>query len=477
MIGSGHVNPGTKTVSSPIGSRLGRSGEGPRTRAYEQKRNRPVLVLGQAFFVILTITMAFPIYLRNTQQFTALYVAISLFYVLLAAGITRQIVRPLFPVTIILCIQVWMIICYLAVSPYVVPLPIVGRHLYWPILTILPYFALGSICLIDPSFREKALKILFYFCLINALVGIGQFLRLPGFHALQVFFSPGSMGLDYFGDMPNQYRAVGFTLHPYHLAAQCVFGMAVVGSNLLERKLRPTEVLSLCVFLAATFVAQSRAYYVIGFITVVVIMVLMFRKDKPLFVWGTAAIALAALALVVFFPERLSYGISGQNTIQFGRLDRWRAAANLVQEFPITGIGPSTDLFGNDTLNLPTRRNLLYTENGYRMLAGTAGIPGLLLLLAGLVGSFILAMKAVLKRSNPIFFRRMGFVGALYVASIALALGITNMFEYELLTFLGMCTAAFMVPELRRSGRPKWGTRPLGYGFKNGPAGERPSPQ
>lgn len=467
MIGSGHVNPGTKTVSSPIGSRLGRSGEGPRTRAYEQKRNRPVLVLGQAFFVILTITMAFPIYLRNTQQFTALYVAISLFYVLLAAGITRQIVRPLFPVTIILCIQVWMIICYLAVSPYVVPLPIVGRHLYWPILTILPYFALGSICLIDPSFREKALKILFYFCLINALVGIGQFLRLPGFHALQVFFSPGSMGLDYFGDMPNQYRAVGFTLHPYHLAAQCIFGMAVIGSNLLTRKLRTTEVISLALFLSATFVAQSRAYYATGALTVVVLMVLMFRRDKPLFLWGTAVLALAAMALVVFFPERLSYGISGQNTIQFGRLDRWRAAADLVREFPITGIGPSTDLFGNDTLDLPTRRNLLYTENGYRMLAGTAGIPGLILLIVGLAGSFLLSVKAARDQSKSILYRRMGFVGALYVTSIGVALMITNMFEYELLTFLGICTAAIMIPELGRGNQRDRFKRKLGYGFTN----------
>src|SRR6185503_1126344 len=169
---------------------------------------------------------------------------------------------------------VWNRIAFVIVAPQIVPYGILGRHLYWPILLALPYFVLGSIIILDPSWRTRALKILFWFSFLSALVGIAQFLRVPGFAALQAYYSPLSISRDFFGDVPNLYRAVGLSTHPFILAAQCIFGMELIGSNLLYRKLFPIEIFSFVIFLGALFVAQSRAYYASAVILLIVVLVL-----------------------------------------------------------------------------------------------------------------------------------------------------------------------------------------------------------
>lgn len=446
---------------SALGSHVNRA-----SKTYEQIRNRPILVLGQLLFFILTFALALPLTIRNTQQFTATYILLCAGFTLLAILVSRAFVRPVFPIIILMAIQIWMIICYFLVSPYVVPLPIFGRHLYWPTLVVLPYFVLGSICILDPTWRHKALRILFYFCLVNALVGIGQFFRLPGFSAIQQFYAPTAMAVDFEGNAPNAFRAVGLTLHPYHLAAQCVFGMAVIGSNLLYRRLTKLELWAMAAFMLALFVAQSRAYYLSGGVTVLVLLGLLFYRDKRLFLYSSAVLVVGSFALLTYFNARLDYGLRGQNTIAFGRIDRWQAAARIVQEFPLTGVGPSSDIFGNDRLNLPSRRNLQYTENGYRMLAATGGIPGVALLLAGIIGASIICIRVVIKERRDELQRRMALVGVLYIFSVAVALGITNFFEHELLTFLGVATAAISLPDVGKAFANRR-RRLLGEGFKN----------
>ena len=446
-----------------------------KAEAYQKARNRPILLLGEGLFIMLTLALYLPLTIRNTQQFTALYVLICLFYVLLAIVVSRAFVRPVFPVMILLGIQIWMLVSYVLVAPMTVPLPIVGRHLYWPFLVVLPYFVLGSICILDPSWRQKALKILFYFALINALVGVGQFLRLPGFGAIQQFYSPNALGVDYFGNLPNEFRAVGLTLHPYHLAAQCIFGMAVIGSNLFERKLYPRELVLFVLFLAALFVAQSRAYYAGGGVVLIVLLTLLYKRDKATFVWGVAGLAAAGSILMIWYGTRLEYGLRGRNTIEFGRVDRWQNAANLVKEFPLTGVGPSPEIFGNDKLKLPTRRKLEYTENGYRMMAATGGIPGLLLLIGGLLGSITLGFLVAKKHFRDSLQRRMGLIAALYIVSLVVALGISNMFEHELLTYFGMCTAAISLPDVGKAFASRRTRRKLGEGFANFRATSKPA--
>jgi hypothetical protein len=448
-----------------IGSRLG--GRKMDLATYAQRRNRPVLLLGHGLFFFITMAMLLPLTIRNTQQFTMSYVILSALYALLAIGVSRSFVRPVFPIAILLGLQVWNLVTYLVVSPQVIMFPILGRHLYWPILLVLPYFVLGSIIMLDPGWREKAIRILFWFCMISALVGLAQFLRIPGFHAIQAFYSPTAIAEDFFGNTPNLYRAVGLTLHPYLLAAQCLFGMALIGSNLLYRKIKPWEILSFVIFLSALFVAQSRAYYVSGALTVIVLLVLLYKRDKPMFVASVTSMTLCAVFLMAVFGSRLEYGTKGQGLAESGRLERWAAVAGIVEEFPVTGVGPNTRLFGNDTLKLPNRRNLTYPENGYRMILGTMGVPGLFLLLVGLVGSFVIAVRVATKSFSDTIQRRMGLVGALYVMSIAIAMNITNMFEHELLTFLGVCAVAIGLPDVGKAFQSARTKRKLGHGFAN----------
>jgi O-antigen ligase len=310
--------------------------------------------------------------------------------------------------------------------------------------------------------------------MVSAVIGIAQFLRIPGFAALQAYYSPLSTRLDFWGDAPNLYRAVGLTMHPYVLAAQCIFGMALIGSNLLQRKLFPQEIFSFVIFLGALFVAQSRAYYASALLLLIVVLVLMYRRDKVVFFSSIAAMAVCGILIVTVFPKRLEYGFRGSTLTQSGRLERWDAPIRAVHEFPLSGVGPNQALFGNEGRNamLENRRRLEYPENGYRMVLGTMGLPGLSIMLAGLFGSLFLAVKVVRNRSAELLQRRMAFVGGLYVVSILIALNITNLFENELLTYLGVCTAAICLPDVGKAFQSVRSKRRLGYGFANGPEPE-----
>lgn len=439
--------------------------------AYARQRNKPVLLLGYGVFFFVTLAMLLPQYIKNTQQFTIAYMSLCGLYTLLAILVSRSFVRPVFPIAILLSLQIWNLVAFAIVAPQIVPYPILGRHLYWPILVALPFFVLGSIIILDPSWRTRALKILFWFSLISAFVGIAQFLRVPGFAALQAYYSPAATRLDWFGEAPNLYRAVGLTLHPFVLAAQCIFGMGLIASNLLSRKLFPQEIFSFVVFLTALFVAQSRAYYASAIILMIVVLVLMFRRDKVVFFSSLAAMAFCGIMIITVFPKRLEYGFRGSTLTQSGRLAVWEAPVRAVREFPLSGVGPNPTLFGNEGRNamLQNRRRLEYPENGYRMILGTMGIPGLAIVLVGLFGSLIIAIRIVRNRSAELLQRRMAFVGGLYVVSILVAMNITNLFEHELLTYLGVCTAAICLPDVGKAFQSARTKRKLGYGFSNGP--------
>lgn len=442
------------------------SGEG--VLSYATRRNKSLLGMGSWLFVVISVSLLLPLTIRNTQQFTLLYVFLSLFYTLMALLTTRMFPKQAFPAIMLLIIQVWMTIVFFIVQPQTITEQSLGRHLYWPILLCLPYFVLSSICLIDPSYRERALKVLFWVCLISAVVGVGQFLRIPGFTVIQSFYSPKTFAQDFFGNTPNEYRAVGLTLHPYILASQCLFCMALIGSNLLERKLKTSEIFLLALFAAALFMAQSRSFYLGGALLMLAIMYLLFKRDKPLFVYVLSFFIVASFLLVGVFSSRLEYGIRGPNIVQSGRVSRWEAATQVVQEFPITGIGPNMTIFGNrGTTTLSDRRGLEYPENGYRMIAATAGIPGLALLLTTIVGSLFISARILLKTYTEGLQRRMAFVCFFYVIAIAIGLMISNLVEQEMMTFLGMCAAAVAYPPTVSHFKGVRQGLKLGYGFRN----------
>lgn len=435
---------------------------------YATRRNKSLLTIGSYLFLGITASLLLPLTIRNTQQFTIVYVVLSFAFTLLSLLSTRVFPRQAFPALILMGMQVWTVITFLIIQPAVMTEQSLGRHLYWPILLCLPYFVLSSICTLDSSYRQKALKVLFWMCFVSAAIGIGQFLRLPGFQTIQNFYSPKTQGVDWFGDTPHAFRAVGLTLHPYLLAAQSIFGIALIGSNLLERKLKTHEVFSLAVFMGALFMAQSRTFYASGALLCLVLLVLLFRRDKPMFVWAVSLFAVFGFIVVGVFSSRLEYGVAGPSIMESGRIAKWQAAAQVIRDNPVTGIGPNMDIYGNKGLvTLSGRRGLEYTENGYRMIAATAGIPGLVILIAGLVGSLYISLRIVLKTYVEGLQRRMAFICVFYVISLAVALNISNLVEHELMTFLGMCVAAIAYPPVVYHYKGARHGLKLGHGFKN----------
>lgn len=435
--------------------------------AYATRRNHSLLQLGSYLFIAISFSLLLPLTIRNTQQFTLTYVMLSFMFAVLALFTSRSLPRQAFPVMVLLALQGWTVVTFLIVQPQTITEQSLGRHLYWPILLCLPYFVLSSICMLDSSYRQKALRILFWTCFISALVGIGQFLRVPGFQAIQNFYSPKTLGQDWFGATPHAFRAVGLTLHPYLLAAQCIFGIALIGSNLLERKLHPWEIFSMGTFICALLMAQTRSFYASGALLCIVLLIMLFHRDKPTFVWAVSLFTLGGFLIVGTFASRLEYGFSGPGIQESGRVPKWEAARRVVEEFPITGIGPNMAIFGNKgAQTLADRRGLEYTENGYRMITATAGLPGLAMLIAGMVGSLYVAFRVLLKTYVDGIQRRMAFIGVFYILSLAVALNISNLVEQELMTFLGMCVAAIAIPPVVSHYHGARKGLKLGHGFR-----------
>src|ERR1041384_1111365 len=112
MIRAGQFRSGFRDSAIAAWSRLGTMSGRLKSEAYAQARNRPVLLLGEGLFIFLTVALAFPLHIRNTREFTFLYVSLCIVFCMIAIFVTRAFVRPVYPIAILLAIQVWMLVCF-----------------------------------------------------------------------------------------------------------------------------------------------------------------------------------------------------------------------------------------------------------------------------------------------------------------------------------------------------------------------------
>ncbi|MBC8065709.1 MAG: O-antigen ligase family protein [Chlorobia bacterium] len=309
----------------------------------------------------------------------------------------------------------------------------------------MPYLAAFVLVAIDPRWRTRLLNFMLGVCVFTAVIAFLQFIKFPG--ALQL--SGLYVDLNDLETFGLDKRSHGLSTHPFHLSAQCILGCGIVASNLLTRKLKVFEIGFYAILSAGLVVAQARSFYIAWIVITVITLVMCFKRDKQQFLTILCIMGAMVTAIIAAFPDQLSYGLSGKNTINEGRMSQWMRADELASQFPLTGIGPKETVFGSGKdFTGGGRWYTLYTESGYRMSRVSGGFIGLALMI-GLVLSCLVLSVVVFRDPNADLGRRQSaFAGFYFMLAMAMGLYITNIVENELITYYGMALAGIVAPQV-----------------------------
>ncbi|MBN9503873.1 MAG: O-antigen ligase family protein [Armatimonadetes bacterium] len=414
-------------------------------RSYFRATNRPLAIWGFLLLVGALVAQLLPPVIRSNNVFNGGSTILLGLYSLIGFLFLRNSFRITFPIFVLGLIQIWSA-ATVFLGPPVLALDVkLGRNIWWPTFVMMPYLAAFVLCAIDTRWRSRLLNFILGVALVCAVVGLMQFLKLPGMDRLTNLY----VNLDDLATFGLESRSHGLSTHPYHLSAQCILGMGIVASNLMTRKLKTTEILMYAILSSGLIVAQARSFYIAWAVLTLITVIMIYKRDKAQFFKVCSVMAAVIVLLVVIFPEKLSYGLSGKNTINEGRMSQWMRADELSAEFPITGIGPKETVFGSGKdLSGGGRWWTLYTESGYRMARVSGGFIELGLLILLVLSSLYLSFKVAGDSDADPVRRRAAFAGVYYVTALGVGLYITNILENELMTYYGLTLAALIAPQV-----------------------------
>ncbi len=424
-------------------------GLGTRTMAgakdYFKGLNRPLTVGGSILLMGVLIAQLLPPAIRSSNVANGLLAGSLGIFSILGFLFLRTKFRITTPAFILSLIQVWIVVTvFLAPTVFSLELKL-GRNIWWPTFVLMPYLAAFVMVAIEPRFRSRLLSFLLVVCSFTALIGVLQFLKFPGMYQFSHLYAD----LDGLKEFGLDKRSHGLSTHPFHLAAQCILGCGIVASNLLFRRLTPWEVCLYAICSAGVIVAQARTFYVVWILLTFLTLGYVFLRSKSQFLIIVCIMSSLIAGLIVAFPEQLSYGIGGKNSINEGRMAQWNRADQLSWQYPITGIGPKETVFGSGKDRSGGGRwYTLYTESGYRMSRVSGGVLGLLLLISLVVSSTYLSFRVFRDESVDPARRRAAFAGFYYVIAMGIGLYITNIVENELMTYYGMALAGIVAPQV-----------------------------
>jgi len=412
---------------------------------YFKAGNRPLAIGGALLVITALIVQLTPPVIRSSNVFNGLVSAALALYVLVGFLYLRNSFRITFPIFVLGLIQVW-IASTVFLGPQIFALEMkLGRNIWWPAFIMMPYLAAFILVAIDVRWRDRLLNFILGVCVFTAIIGILQFIKFPG------MFQFSNMYVDLVDLEPLGLakRSHGLSTHPFHLSAQCILGIGVVASNLLFRKLRTADVVYYAILSAGLIVAQARTFYLVWLVLTIFTLIMVFRRSKP---QGMAIVALMGVmitAIVIAFPDQLSYGLSNKNTISEGRMAQWMRADELFDQYPLTGIGPKETVFGSGKdFSGGGRFYSLYTESGYRMSKVSGGVIELGLMILLVISSFYLTVRVAWDQSVSEMRRRAAFTGFYYIVAMGVGLYITNIVENELMTYYGMVLMALIAPQM-----------------------------
>lgn len=199
------------------------------------------------------------------------------------------------------------------------------------------------------------------------------------------------LGLDWYGFGP---RAIGFLVNPNGVGYLHVLLIPIIFILMAQTKNKKYRVILMLLFILCPITAilsQSRGALLATFIVMAGVFITSIR-NYYMFIM----IIIVSLLVAVFwqepYTERFRSTLERKDILEESRGYLYRAAVLMIVEHPILGVGPGR--FGAEfvasysaRINAPFKRSFV-PHNGYFEVMLTAGIPGMLLILA-LIGLWI----------------------------------------------------------------------------------------
>ncbi|MET1074780.1 MAG: O-antigen ligase family protein [Umezawaea sp.] len=247
----------------------------------------------------------------------------------------------------------------------------------------LPFLVVTAI-LVDVAAREVPIRQL----LVSAVAGAA----VAGAGALYSLIAEGES------------RASGPLDDPNDLAHVLVAALPLVVPIVAARR---RSVSALALLAGAVLVAGAAATFSRGggLALTAAVVLLVLRKVLPLRVLVAACAVLAVLALggAVLAQQELAKALQEKSFIASTNVDtrelRWQAAARILTEHPLLGVGPGgfRQEYAGMSHNAEVDEQTPVAHNMYLEVAAELGLPGFLLF-AGLIGTAVVASERALRR-------------------------------------------------------------------------------
>lgn len=362
--------------------------------------------------------------------FRMAYLVSGVTWCLFAYTMTRHSLRLCLPIVLLLILQLWSFVTMVNSWVALGRPPSFGRAELWILEILMPFFITSCLVYIEPSARNWILKAFFVGFSVSCAVGLLQFFRVPGFYELgQNFYAQKDM--DFWDGKPGL-RAVGLTRHPYLLCFQALTCFAMVAAPLVYRKARKWDIPLLFFFSAVVICSQARSLYLVLAILWPIVGILMIRRDAV----GTLKAACIGVSILIagfmLAPSRLGYALSDiaeGSSYSFRVESRWTQSDQIFKDQPVMGIGPSNILFLGDGIPDRYTENMNLMESGYRVFLAMYGLPGMLLLIFGLVATIAVCASIAANKAESDERRAMGFLGLALTISIAVNSYSANTFD------------------------------------------------
>jgi hypothetical protein len=374
---------------------------------------------------VLIISMQVLVWLApsGTEQAGLLAFATSIFgavFVLIYGIRSVEIVPRVYPFIVVLIMQLWSIFTSFYASRYLGRTIRLGRPETYLVDDLIPGLVAYGVCSIAPNMRRILKGVVVAALAASSAVAWLQFARFPPALALARVYT--YKAIDNWDGHPG-IRAVGLSGQPNHLGFEAVIGLSLVCAGLMDRPLTRRQFAFGFLFAGAAFFTQSRAAIIPLIVVCIAILVGVARFDRRLVMKILFGLALVALVSIPIAAKRFQYLMmttSGNDASYSARENvAWAQVEPILPRLPLTGIGPSSGLFngsGPEDKWVPVGRPV---ESGYLLFQAMYGIPGVVILVCGLLGSAILAFLGIRKSRDPLQ-RQLLAVGIVCCSALAI---------------------------------------------------------
>lgn len=373
--------------------------EKPSLRQVIKSGNRSLNAWGLFSILLYLTSVTVPLNGKVDMTFRAITLINGALFTFACLQFLRTSIRVVVPVVLVLVLQGWSLVSYIVGFGSTSRADEFGRQMYFLLEVVSPYFVVMCLAKLNPNWPRLVINLVVGLVTISGLVGIYEFLRLPG---SSFFIMAFWEGMTFYDKNTEVVRSIGLTRHPILFGFQMNVGLALVTGLLYKSGPKIHLLLIASVMALGLFVSQSRTGYVSGMVFIPIILYIVGRHSRVAAASTIVVCAVSIFLLVTVFRSRLGYALGQENTFQTleDRQRAWRISLETLRPYMVTGLGADATMLVSGGRG--SRLNYSLAENAYLMYYGMYGLPGMAIFATTLLTALFGSCSVALRRELPV---------------------------------------------------------------------------